>query len=105
MPNNRDFFGGLRGVDGMGAGASDILSSVVGLSVGKVAPGTPSPADLYTKAAPAVVKMLDQYEAASPYIDFAAKNAWAVGLIVLVLAVGGSYLGNELYARVHRKKA
>lgn len=63
----------------------------------------PTPMDLYNEAAPRVVKALKQYDAASPGIDWLTKN-WFVAVGALaVIAVGGAYLGNVLYHKIHKR--
>lgn len=88
------------------------LKSVVGAAVASVT-GTaktssgeavPTPMELYDEAAPRVVTMLKQYDAAKPLIDFSTKNWWVLVIGLAVIAVGGSYVGNVIYHRVHRRK-
>jgi len=63
----------------------------------------PSPAQLYSEAAPRVQLVLKQYDKAAPGIDWITNN-WilALGLILVggaVASVGGNYLYDYLKKR------
>lgn len=87
------------------------LKSVVGAAVASVTgeaktetgEAVPSPMTLYNEAAPRVVTMLKQYDAAKPGIDWVTANWWALVAGLAVIAVGGSYVGNVIYHKVHRR--
>jgi len=88
------------------------LKSVVGAAVASVTgeaktetgEAVPSPMTLYNEAAPRVVTMLKQYDEAKPGIDYVTRNWWVLVIGLAVIAVGGSYVGNVIYHRVHRRK-
>lgn len=82
---------------------SQLTKGIIG-TVGTKKEGVPAPMDLYNEAAPRVVRALKQYDDAAPLIDFSTKNWWALVVGLTVIAIGGSYLGNVLYHRIHRKK-
>jgi len=95
-------------ITGMGLDVSSLLSTASAFATKSkpAAPGAapiPSPMDLYNEAAPRVVTMLKQYDAAKPKIDFANEHWWLLVIGLGVIAVGGSYLGNVLYHKVHRR--
>jgi hypothetical protein len=76
---------------------------VIGGTVGTRSKDVPAPMDLYNEAAPRIVRGLRQYDAAAPGIDWLTAN-WpvAIGAAVLI-AVGGSYLGNLIYHKIHKR--
>jgi len=87
---------------GLGASiGSDLVKGIIG-TVGTKAPGVPAPMDLYNEAAPRIIRGLKQYDAASPLIDFATENWWLLVLGLTAIAVGGSYLGNVIYHKLHK---
>jgi len=83
--------------------SKELVKGIVG-AVGKRDPDVPPPLTLYNEAAPRVIKALKQYDDAAPLIDFSTKNWWLLVLGLGVIAVGGSYLGNVLYQRVHGRR-
>jgi hypothetical protein len=80
------------------------LGAQVGTKVGKVAEGTPSPAELYSEAAPRVVKALKQYDAASPIVDFATRHWYLVAVGVFLVGVGAGLTANFIYDKLRRGK-
>lgn len=85
--------------------AQTLLQAATATKTTKGAEAIPTPMDLYNEAAPRVVKALKQYDAASPLIDWSTKNWWALVVGLTVIAVGGSYLGNLLYDKIHKRRA
>lgn len=76
----------------------------VGAKVGTVKEGTPTPADLYSEAAPKIVRALNQYDAAAPLIDVAIKYWWLVTIAVFGVGVAAGYAANYLYDKTAGKR-
>lgn len=93
---------------GLGLDITSLLSTAAAVTTApKSKPGAapiPSPMELYNEAAPRVVTMLKQYDAAKPKIDFANEHWWLLVIGLGVIAVGGSYVGNVIYHKVHQRK-
>lgn len=81
------------------------LAKTTGASLGKVKKDVPPPLELYNQAAPRVERMLTQYDAAAPGIDFATKYWWLLAIGGFALGVASSYVAQVIYQRVHRPRA
>ena len=96
-----DFF--ATGMGGLGANVLDTLVAAAGSAVGTVGKDVPKPLDLYNEAAPRVQRILKQYDAAAPLIDWLTEN-WVVAVAgSFLIGVASSYVGQLVYSRVHRK--
>jgi hypothetical protein len=93
---------------GLGLDITSLLSTAATVATApKSKPGAapiPSPMELYQEAAPRVITMLKQYDDAKPLIDTATRQWWLLVIGLGVIAVGGSYIGNVLYSKVHHRK-
>ena len=65
--------------------------------------GTTSPANIYAAAVPRAERIMQQYDAAAPGIDFAIKYWWLIAVSALVMGVAASYTAQTLYAKKHRR--
>jgi hypothetical protein len=93
---------------GLGLDITSLLSTAATVATApKSKPGAapiPSPMELYQEAAPRVITMLKQYDDAKPKIDFANEHWWLLVAGLTVITIGGNYVGNLLYDKVHRRK-
>ena len=80
------------------------LSKSIGSKIGTVKAGTQTPADLYSEAAPRIVKALEQYDKASPLIDFATKYWYIVVVGAFVVGVGSGVAANYLYDKLRGRR-
>lgn len=80
-----------------------MAKEVVGGTIGTRSKDVPAPMDLYNEAAPRLIRGLQQYDKASPYIDFVTENLWVTLSIVAIVGVGATYLGNVLYHKIHKR--
>ena len=65
--------------------------------------GTTTPASLYAEAVPRAERIMQQYDAAAPGIDFAIKYWWFVVAASFAAGVAASYVAQVLYTKKHRR--
>ena len=96
-----DFY--AQGMAGLDANVLDTLVSAAGAAVGTVGKDVPKPLELYNEAAPRVQRILKQYDAAAPGLDWLTAN-WPVAIVgAFLVGVASSYVGQLVFTQVHRK--
>lgn len=95
---------GRAAYSGMGLNVGqELVKGIIG-TVGTRREDVPAPMDLYNEAAPRVIRILQQYDAAAPGIDFATKYWWLIALASFGLGVASSYAALALYNRKPPRK-
>lgn len=87
---------------GMGQDVISKLITVAGEMI-TIPEGAPSPGQMYAEAAPRVLRILKQYDEASPKIDWINENWAALSALLLIGGAVAVIGGNLVYDKLIRK--
>jgi len=66
--------------------------------------GTMSAGELIDEIMPRADRMLKQYDAAAPIIDFATKYWWLVTIAAFAIGIGAGFTANFLYEQAYKRR-